>query len=293
MRRLSITNKHYNLLGYNEKGLINALVYNVHRGPAFNTFEDWFDGRDRLVIQKLFDCDTRKTKVDWFKYGNKSKLKSYSEILIAIEETKEFKGRPIEEDLDFKENNRGIPIIQDDTITPLGTFKRMNSQGIITLHIDNLQIFFWTIIFELNCKRKYEFTKEKLEVLAKFCVNKTLFHEFFHYFTDVQSHITEKYFYNFHDEEALAVAFSRLLIGYEAKNNHPYISDFFELAYNYKKAGYKDWINYKSEEQFFLKLKDYICLNPDLIRKGVHFTPILEGLIYSIIEDPNVDIKII
>lgn len=286
MRKLNITNKVYGYLGYNEKLLINSLIYNNHRSI---TFQDWFDDRDRLMIEKLIDCNTRTPKVNWLKYGNQSKLKSFTQILNGYEE-------PRECDRDFfeKENdNRGIPLIQDGKGFPLGTFRRMRSKGLITLNIDNLQIFFWTIIFKLCCDRNYEFTKEKLEELAKYCINKTLYHEFFHYFTDVQSHITERYRYDFYDEEALAVAFSRLLIGYEAKNNHSYISDFFEISYDYKIPGYRDWVQYKSEEQFFLKLKDYIKLSDILTSKGVHFIPILEGLIYSIIEDPNIKIDVV
>jgi hypothetical protein len=267
-----------------EKKLIHQIVYNIGRN-GYPTFEDWFDKKQKLNIDKIFDCNSG-VKFDWSEFGNFSKATSYVDF---ISPSNRFMNS--EEDIIDGEKRR-IPRIVDGGWMTLGSFRRMNSPSIITLYLDNIQISFWTIIFKLICSKKYKFTQEKIEELAKLAIYKTLFHELFHLYIDAQSYLSEHYIYNFKIDEALAVAFSRIQIGYETKN-HSFISDYLDLAYSYTSDGYKDWVNYKGEEQFIHKLIEYIAIDKNLIDLGQEVTPIVEGLLYSIIENPNTEVNIL
>ena len=267
-----------------EKKLIHQIVYNIGRN-GYPNFEDWFDKKQKLNIDKIFDCNSG-VKFDWSEFGNFSKATSYIDF---ISPSNRFMNS--EEDIIDGEKRR-IPRIVDGGWMTLGSFRRMNSPSIITLYLDNIQISFWTIIFKLICNKKYKFTQEKIEELAKLAIYETLFHELFHLYIDAQSYLSEHYIYNFKIDEALAVAFSRIQIGYETKN-HSFISDYLDLAYSYTSDGYKDWVNYKGEEQFIHKLIEYIAIDKNLIDLGQEVTPIVEGLLYSIIENPNTEVNIL
>jgi len=267
-----------------EKKLIDQIVYNIGRN-GYPTFEDWFDKKQKLNIDKIFDCNSG-VKFDWSEFGNFSKATSYIDFISPSNRFMNY-----EEEI-FDREKRRIPRIVDGGSMTLGSFRRMNSPSIITLYLDNIQISFWTIIFKLICTKKYKFTQEKIEELAKLAIYETLFHELFHLYIDAQSYLSEHYIYNFKIDEALAVAFSRIQIGYETKN-HSYISDYLDLAYSYTSDGYKDWVNYKGEEQFIHKLIEYIAIDKNLIDLGQEVTPIVEGLLYSIIENPNTEVKIL
>ena len=86
--------------------------------------------------------------------------------------------------------------------------------------------------------------------------------------------------------------FEDIQVGFESKSNQAYVSDFYELAYSYNSRGYRDWINYKSDEQFLLKVIDYMPLNPRLKTMGQELLPIAEAMLYSIIENPNVEVVV-
>lgn len=267
-----------------EKELVNIIVYNLGRGAEYRNFENWFDNKEKLDYSSIYDCKTG-LKFDWASYGNLSKAKSYVDFLGTDFDYNE----PIKESID---GGRKMPQEVDVNVRTLGSYRRMQSPGRITLNIDNIQISFWSIIFKLICDKGYTFTREKIEELAKLSIYKTLYHELFHHFIDVQSYLSKDYSYDFEVDEALAVAFSRLLVGYETKFNHTYISDFLELSYSYKLRGYRDWVNYKAEEQFVLKVIDYIKIDKKLIFKGQQITPIVDALMYSIVENPNVVVHV-
>lgn len=267
-----------------EKKLVDLIAYNIGR-DGHPTFENWFDKKQKLNIEKIYDCNSG-LKINWERFGNFSTARDYTDFLHPKE-------RLLERDFIDDWEGKRMPLEVDTHVMTLGSFRRMNSPGRITLNIDNIQISFWTTIFKLICNKKYKFTQEKIEELAKLAIFKTLFHELFHLYVDVQSYLSEHYRYNFKIDEALAVAFSRIQIGYETKN-HSYISDYLDLAYSYTLHGYKDWVNYKGEEQFIQKLIEYIAIDNKLMETGQEVTPIVEGLLYSIIENPNVeDIKIV
>ena len=258
-----------------EKAIIDILVYNK-RHISLPTFDDWFDDHEKLII----DCST---KIDWSRYGNKSNYKNF----------KFFLSTEIGDDEELRniDGKGGIPIIQGHKSMTLGFHKRMRSKAIIGLNLDNIQIFFWGILFELICNKNYQFSREKVETLAKLCVYTTIYHELFHHYINVQSYLSQHYRYNFEIDEALAVAFSRILIGYES-NNHSYTSEFLDYRFKYTNRGYKDWVNYKSEEQFKLKLWEYLNYSFEIFDMGLKMTPILESSIYAIIENPNIKFEI-
>ena len=266
------------IAGLNEYELMRRIVYNVGRGPQFKTFEPWFDNKDKLKKDDICDCANGGMKIKWSDYGNNSKGKNYRWFL----------DREVNPDVKYELDTR----ISDDDEDYLGSYRPMRSPGIITINVDNIQVFFWSIICELACNQRYIFTREKIEELAYLCIDKTLYHELFHHFIDAQSYIVDGFSYNFDIDEALAVACSRLLVGFESKSNQAYVSDFYELAYSYNSRGYRDWINYKSDEQFLLKVIDYMPLNPRLKTMGQELLPIAEAMLYSIIENPNVKVEI-
>ena len=106
----------------------------------------------------------------------------------------------------------------------------MNSKGLVSLNADNLKVFFWSFIFELARKQRYIFTKEIIEELVMLCIEKTLYHELFHDFTDANRYVVNGFKYDYCKEEAMAVVCSRLLIGFESKSNQAYGSDFLSIG---------------------------------------------------------------
>lgn len=272
--------------GFKLNDLISMLVYNdfpyeFRRNYHVNrvAFEPWFDKKDKLIKDIICNCGkSDSTLIDWPKYGNKSPFRGYKDFLTE------------NNDVNFRDYSNEV---SDDRSNTLGTYRRMNSPGLITIHIDNMQIFFWSIICELSCKNRYTFTREKIEELARLCILKTLYHELFHHFTDVQAYITRMFHYDYFMEEALAVACSRHMVGFEAQNNTPFVSDFLNLAYSFTSPGYRDWVDYKSDEQFLLTLSEYIGITDPLIQMGQEITPITESLLYAVFENPNTEFRIV
>ena len=271
-----------------KKILRELIVYNTGRqnlingGFVYPNFEHWFDEKEKLNIDYLFECATGKFRHDWEVFGNFSKARSFRDFL------------NIETDIpNMDRPNTQQPVSLDDHKNYLGSYRRMNSKGVISLNADNLQVFFWSIIFELACKQRYIFTKEKIEELAMLCIEKTLYHELFHHFTDVHSYVLNRFQYDYCTEEAMAVACSRLLVGFESKSNQAYVSDFHELAYSYNSRGYRDLIYFKSDEQFLLNLISYMKIDNNLSRMGQELLPLVEAMLYSIIENPNVRCNIV
>jgi hypothetical protein len=268
--------------GFNLEELTAIIMYNsfskdskIRRDP----FENWFDKKEKLIPSLICDCNNKyeNTKIDWRRYGNSSPFRNFRDFLDQ------------KNDYDRNWNNKDL---FDSRINTLGTYGRMQSPGKISLYIDNIQVFFWSIICEMICHKKYIFTREKIEELAKLCILKTLYHELFHHFIDVQSRFMKDFHYDYYIDEALAVACSRQMVGFETQGNQAFVSDFLELAYSFKLPGYCDWIEYKSDEQFLLKLSEYITIFKPLSTLGQEVTPITESMLYSVFENPNIDFRI-
>ena len=267
---------------FNLEDLTGTIIYNIFPKDSHvrrEPFENWFDKKEKLIPSLICDCDDKhdNTKIDWRRYGNSSPFRNFRDFLSQQDENRIFVDKNL----------------SDSRINTLGTYRRMQSPGEITLYIDNIQIFFWSIICEMICHKKYIFTREKIEELARLCILKTLYHELFHHFIDVQSRFMKDFHYDYFIDEALAVACSRQMVGFETQGNQAFVSDFLELAYSFTLPGYCDWIEYKSDEQFLLKLSDYITIFKPLSILGQEVTPITESMLYSVFENPNIDFRII
>jgi len=292
MRAYENTAKTRRKIGFNEEQAIQLVAFNLGRGYT-PTFEDWFDNNEKLDLTKIFDCASQQFKFDFNKYGNNSTHRGAASILSG-------KGMPNDDNLneknyDIPREDDGRPEETDDPDGWLGSYRRMQSPGILRLNLDNIQIFFWDIICRMACKDGYEFTRIQITELARLSIYKTLYHELFHHFMDVQSYIVANHKFKRMEEEALAVACSRILVGFESKYNRLYVSDFLNEAYSYTAPGYKDWERYRSDEQFILGVMEYMPLENNkkgvnaLLKNGQYVGPIIEGMLYGVIENPNIE----
>jgi hypothetical protein len=197
-------------------------------------------------------------------------------------------------DLIFNPININIdnPYQIDDSERWLGSYHRMQSPGMITFYSKNLTHFFWYVILEL-INRNHSFNKEMVLDISERIINKTLYHELFHHYTDFNRIYTDhRSHYNLEMEEALAVAFSRIYLGLEHVSSS-LSTAFFEIAYNYSGQGYRDWINYQSDNDFFEALVNYASY-PNILR-GKYSSNVYEICkqnLQSIVCNPNVELRI-
>ncbi len=144
----------------------------------------------------------------------------------------------------------------------LGLYKPMRSPGTVLLFGDNLELFFWSLIREIS-RTLDSITHSDLSAVNEIVVNKTYYHELFHYDCDVFRHL----FGGKRDplkEEALAVARSRWLIEQDRGNrnttsgrmNGVVYGKLMDLAFKYQSAGYNKWHLYASEQAFRSGLLD-------------------------------------
>jgi len=200
-------------------------------------------------------------------------------------------------DINFNVNNIFDPNMVNerfdgDSPNWLGSYRRMRSPGIITFYSKNLTGFYWFVIREL-VSRNHVISAEMLKDIAKRVINKTLYHELFHHFTDFNRNYTDgRSHYNYLIEEALAVAFSRIYLGKEHYSSSLSTS-FFEIAYRYTGLGYQDWVHYQNDSDFIEKLIEYADF-PGVLStansRNVH--EICRKFLESVVENPNVEMTI-
>jgi hypothetical protein len=295
MRAYDNTAKRRKKIGFDEERSVQLVAFNWGRGNA-PTFNDWFDDNEKLDLHRIFDCKSQTFKFDLAQYGNTSPYRNAASILASDFEN--HYETLIRENVRYGEDDNR-PVETDDPSGYLGSYRRMKSPGLIRLNLDNMQVFFWDIVCRLACRDGYEFTRDQITELARLCIYKTVYHELFHHFMDVQSHIVMHHYFDRYREEALAVACSRILVGFESRYNHLYVSDFLAEAYKYTAPGYRDWEEFRSSEQFVLGVRDYMPLenhkrgHDALARKGQHISPIITSLLYGVIENPNVRFEFI
>ena len=146
----------------------------------------------------------------------------------------------------------------------LGSYRPMRSPGEINLYRNNLRDFFWSLISSIS-RLGHPVTKPDLRAGLWLTIIKTYNHEIFHYYCDV----LHKLFggsYVALEEEALAVAWSRLKILHDQKDGRTTISNMapniFNLiiahAFQYKSPGYIDWQKYPDEQCFKKGFGQYI-----------------------------------
>lgn len=175
-----------------------------------------------------------------------------------------------------------------DSPSWLGTYRRMRSPGVVTLHVNNITNFAWYITRELLI-REHEITTEVFDQIAYNVTYKTIYHELFHHYTDFTRIFTNgRSHYDFYIEEALAVAFSRIYLGIE-NNNLPLYTDLFTIAYDYQGVGYRDWKDYQSEPLFMRKLIEYSAY-PDILATSEkkNLFKICQANLEAIVNYPNV-----
>ncbi len=141
----------------------------------------------------------------------------------------------------------------------LGRYIPMSSPGTIELNGPRLRGFFWSIVNRLQ-RSGHSFWKSDLEGLAHLTVFKTWWHEHFHLFSDIQSHLLQSASgARTRDlEEALATAFCYRLIMRERSKWQTIIgrihasifAPFLRIAFNYRSPGYRDWPQYDDNVRF-------------------------------------------
>lgn len=141
----------------------------------------------------------------------------------------------------------------------LGRYFPMSSPGTIELHGPRLRGCFWFIVDRLQ-KVGHSFWKSDLEGLAHLMVFKTWWHEHFHLFSDIQSHLLQSASgartHNL--EESLATAFSYRQIMRERSKWQTVIGrihasifkPFLRIAFEYRSPGYRDWPLYDDDVRF-------------------------------------------
>ena len=187
--------------------------------------------------------------------------------------------------------------IDEDSMEPLGTYHRMSSKGRITLYWKNIGSFFWHTIYDM-INDGIRFNKNDMYYMNLVVVDKTYFHERFHHFCDVCSHMFGSGFHRYM-EEALAVAWSYHSIGWARSDGrtcesrlpkHIY-NELMDRIYQYTARGYRDWINYKDKESLEFGILDYLP-PPDrnfLVNSGVPLGKLITHMMYSFPIDQQIE----
>lgn len=162
----------------------------------------------------------------------------------------------------------------------LGSFSTRRSPAKITLHLDNLRVYFWQLVERLLSGERSPLTDEQIRQLADATVYVTLLHERFHDFCDLTRHSqTASSVPRQLDvlrEEALAVAMSWYGLhldrsAYGALT--PEIWDaFVEFRFNYQGNGYKDWPDLSHYHVFADELDQYLGID-HLLKTGIWDSP--------------------
>lgn len=165
----------------------------------------------------------------------------------------------------------------------LGCYGGMQSPGIITFDVERLIGFTWSLIDDLIGEGLIINLKD-IENLFQYCVAKTWHHELFHHFTDVQSFLSAGFQKDRFLEEALAVAYSHLKI--TSKELPVLTQRFLSLAYDYRAPGYRDWVQYQTQESFQTKLIEYLNYpgGSSLVQRGYPLHSLLIDQLNSVVK---------
>ncbi|SDB43454.1 hypothetical protein SAMN05660653_02104 [Desulfonatronum thiosulfatophilum] len=193
------------------------------------------------------------------------------QILLPLKETEEGRGSKVEEDhetgmiriapdyLRILQDNFNPEAYHEAGEEYLGRYLPMQSPGTIELYGSQLSKFFWFIVGQLQ-STGHSFWKSDLEGLAHLTVYKTWFHEHFHLFSDIQSHLIQSSSGSRSRilEEALATAYSYRQIMRErgkwqtviGRIHASIFSPFLRIAVDYRSPGYRDWSRYDDDVSF-------------------------------------------
>lgn len=155
--------------------------------------------------------------------------------------------------------------IEESEYDCLATYKPMQSKGKITFFWKRMGVYFWSIIHQLD-RQGTTITQSNLEYLCEIFILSVNRHERFHHECDVIRKLFETH-YTRNIEEALAVACSYLSLWgnrrdkrtLESKVSIEVFEEFLRIRFSYKKAGYRDWVNYQSEEDFLDGITQYLA----------------------------------
>lgn len=175
----------------------------------------------------------------------------------------------------------------------LGTYTRMRSPGVVTLRARAIRNFFWQIVTVLR-QQPFEvfITVPELERIAAMLARKTYYHEIFHFNSDVMGMLFGSVYDKF-QEEALAVAYSRLMLQRDRSSANTQIGRMnaalynraIEYSFQYTSEGYRDWVHYNDEVRFKNGLLDYI--KPGEYRKLQANAVAVEDLLFDMLGKPQ------
>ncbi len=142
-----------------------------------------------------------------------------------------------------------------DSSNLLGSYRPLSSPGVVTLYFDNLQIFYWSVVREMDRRQPgFSYFKQDLEFLASFIVAKTWHHELFHHSIEVLRQLVRGVKFD-PEEEALAVAYARQSLraakwsSQIARMGKVMFNLAMEIAFDGYPAPYSNWTKYDSPER--------------------------------------------
>lgn len=146
----------------------------------------------------------------------------------------------------------------------LGSYQPMKSPGVITLNQTNLKKFYWSVVREISrMLPDFPFARQDLEFLVDFIVQQTWHHELFHHSMEVMRRLVSGQLYT-HDEEPLAVAYSRQYLRENAYNSKVgrlgkvIFNLAMDVAFDALPSPYNDWPRYDSPERLRSGIVDLV-----------------------------------
>lgn len=146
----------------------------------------------------------------------------------------------------------------------LGSYRPMRSPGLITLYSDNLHRFYWSVVREIFRRLpRFSFSKQDLEFLVDFIVEKTWHHELFHHSMEVLRRLVNGQSFIPH-EESLAVAYSRQCLREKSWNSKigrlskVLFNHVMVVAFQGYSSPYDDWPRYDSPERLRCGIADLL-----------------------------------
>jgi len=255
---------------------INYFLSNIYYGPGTNANN--YDLSTRMFPKKNM-CNIKE-------YDREKYLSIISDFLKGCNLDSIFNPQ--------NQENHHPPLVLDPN-NWLGCYYVMkkNEPGIIELNYKPMLCFIWSITYQLLYnKNKHCIDRETFRKICQVLVNKTLYHELFHHYSDfVRIYTNGRSVYDYETEEAMAVAFSRIHLETET-NQKPLFTDLLNHAFKYTGRGYKDWSKYHDEHDFISKLIEYSNFQPILNTGNTNNLPeISKTLLESIVNNPNVFVQ--
>ena len=157
-----------------------------------------------------------------------------------------------------------IDVGEDVSVIVLGSYRPMCSPGIITLNASNLHTFYWSVLKEISrLLPGFSFSRQDLEFLVDFIVEKTWHHELFHHSMEVLRLLVNGQPYLPH-EESLAVAYSRQCLREKPWNSkigrlgRVVLNHAMDIAFQGYSYPYNDWHRYDSPERLCRGIVDLL-----------------------------------